>query len=179
MIRKQRSGFTLIEILIVIGIIGVLVAVLVTVLISARSKGDEYTAQHFVNNVIPSAIERWQDATSRGRNDFPRSPNMREGGDYIDGNAELFHELVTLPQSRDMMPFVPADVTIAGEVNGKRVFLDPWGNPYIYRNYMQRRSLTGAERTYRGTRHNDTYDLISPGPDGEYGTHDDVFRSAR
>lgn len=171
---RQKSGFTLIELLIVVGIIGLLATVLIAALINAISKREEQRAEYFIRQAVPSAITAWQDKFTLGSNDFPRSPNIREGGDYIDGNAVLFEEFITKPIAATGSAMISQDHYVEGEINGKKVFLDPWGHPYVYRNYIQRLSAGGGDSTYKGKRINSTYDLISRGPDGEYGTDDDI-----
>src|SRR5690606_13629812 len=130
--RRKRSGFTLIELLIVIGIIGLLASVLIAVLMTAMGKRDEQRAQYFITQAVPTAIADWQNKFSLGNNDFPRSPNIREGGDYIDGNAVLFEEFITKPIAAGEAPLISQDHYIEGEIGGKKVFLDPWGQPYVY-----------------------------------------------
>jgi prepilin-type N-terminal cleavage/methylation domain-containing protein len=173
--RSNRSGFTLIELIIVVGIIGILVTVLLAVLLSATGRGDESTAENFVKNIVPFAITEWQEETERGTGTYPRSPNIKGGKDYVDGNIELFDELVTKREKAGKAPLVAADHYDAGTHNGKPVFMDPWGNPYIYRNYVQKTGSATAP-TIVGKTYNDTYDLISCGPDGNLDNDDDICR---
>jgi prepilin-type N-terminal cleavage/methylation domain-containing protein len=168
---RRSAGFTLIEILVVIGIIGILVVVMVAVVMMYAGRGDEALARNFVSTVIPGAIEEWQQETGRRSNQFPPSPNMRVGGTYTEGNAELFNALVTEPDQGGRPAMVPRDMYEVGTYDGRQVFLDPWGNPYIYRNYTHR-----SAQQYDGRRLSDTYDIISMGPDGRYETEDDIYR---
>lgn len=166
--RLVRSGFTLIEILIVVAIIGVLVTVLLGVLMSTAGRGEVAQAENFVNNVIPSAMGKWQNNTGKSGNSYPRSPSLSDGKDYWLGNAELYNELVTKPENRNRSAFLESETYIEGERDGRPVFLDPWNNPYIYRNYA------GVKR-FSGHQYNPgTYDLISLGRDEELGTEDDI-----
>ncbi len=177
MISARRSGFTLIEILIVVGIIGLLVTVLLAVLLGAVGKGDEHMAKDFVNNRIPTAMTTWQQKNGMGSSDFPRSPNMKDGKDYIDGNIELYLELIKKPVDGGEMPYVEDSGYTKGDHNGKPIFLDPWGNPYIYRNYSQKRSKSGNDTQTRiKTKYSEAYDVISMGPDGLYETDDDIAK---
>jgi general secretion pathway protein G len=172
MARALRKGFTLIELLIVVAILGILVTVVLATVLYATSRGDVEKARNFMNQVIPAAMSAWQGEFGYPTNEFPRSPNLREG-EYFDGNAELYEELMKKPRAA----LVATDHFTEGNWNGRPVFLDPWGRPYIYRNYTQRRSATGpAPEPYRGRRFNDNWDLISMGPDGVLGTEDDVVR---
>ena len=176
--RRDRSGFTLIELIIVVGIIGVLVTVLLAVLLGAVGSGDEGTAKNFVENIIPKAIEDWRSANGKSDAAYPLSPGVRGGQDYIDGNVELYKELVQNPKDAGKEPFVGDEHYLHGTHNNKGIFKDPWDNPYIYRNYVMRTgSATPPKIT--GLTHNDTYDIISCGPDGELDTDDDIYRGKR
>lgn len=172
--RFARSGFTLIEIMIVVAIIGVLVTVLLAVLLSASEKGDVAKAKNFVNNVVPTAMTKWQQDMGKSDNTFPRSPNMTIGEDYWQGNAELYKAFVEEPVKAGKDPYIDKDHFIEGEKGGNKLFIDPWNNHYIYRNYSQKRSASGKNTVFRGKRYNEnTYDIISLGPDGVLGEHED------
>jgi prepilin-type N-terminal cleavage/methylation domain-containing protein len=175
--RRSKSGFTLIEVLIVVAIIGVLAMVLLGVVLNVIGRGDTAQVRNFVNNVMGEAISNWQQDNGFGSNQFPPSPNMAPGGEYTEGNAELFKAPVLEPEAANRAPYVAEDHYQRGVDNwGNPVFLDPWGNPYIYRNYTTPRMRNATARPYEGRRLADTYDLISMGPDGEYGTDDDIYR---
>ncbi|MBX3460317.1 MAG: prepilin-type N-terminal cleavage/methylation domain-containing protein [Planctomycetes bacterium] len=177
MISSRRSGFTLIEILIVVGIIGLLVTVLLAVLLAVAGKGPEHQAKDFVNNRLPAAMTKWQQESMMGSNDYPNSPNMRDGADYRDGNINLFDELVTKPQKGGKPAYIEDGAYIKGDHQGKPIFLDPWNNPYIYRNYTQKLSKSGSGvRTSIGKKYSEDYDIVSCGPDGIYGNDDDIAR---
>jgi prepilin-type N-terminal cleavage/methylation domain-containing protein len=171
--RSNRSGFTLIELIIVVGIIGILVTVLLAVLLSATGQGDRRKAENFVKNIAREAITEWQ-GTLRGSGTYPKSPNLKGGKDYVDGNIELYNELVTKPEKAGKAPFVAAEHYDVDTRNGKPVFMDPWGNPYIYRNYVQKTG-SGTAPKIQGKTYNDTYDLISCGPDGVLDSDDDIY----
>jgi len=175
MTRNTRSGFTLIELLIVVLIIAVLVVVLVAVLLAARGKGDENQARNFVNSVLTDAITRWQDDARGGdSNQYPPSGINREGK-WFDGNVSLFEELILKPERAGRAPYMGPDQFVRGQLdNGKAVFVDPWGTPYIYRNFAVKLARDRTTMEYRGPKHNDTYDLISAGRDREFGTGDDI-----
>ncbi|MCA8915593.1 MAG: prepilin-type N-terminal cleavage/methylation domain-containing protein [Planctomycetes bacterium] len=183
--RSTRSGFTLIELMIVVGIISILVAVLVAVLFGAMKKGEAAKARDFVNNVMPAAITKWQEESGKDSNTFPASPNIADGDGYWQGNAELFAELVTKPKKAGKDPYVKDDQYVQGEEGGKPVFLDPWNKFYIYRNYNMKKSSTGKSQTFRGKRryNQNTYDIISLGPDGilyedKNDNNDDIYNGA-
>jgi prepilin-type N-terminal cleavage/methylation domain-containing protein len=176
--RRDRSGFTLIELIIVVGIIGVLVTVLLAVLLSATGAGHEKTAMNFVDNIIPDAIEKWREANGKSEAVYPRSPNLKNGKEYVEGNVELYIELVKKPEDAGKEAFVGKDHYTLGDHNGKGIFVDPWGTPYIYRNYVMNTASASRPRIANKT-YNDTYDIISCGPDGDLDTDDDIYRGKR
>ncbi|MCB9894930.1 MAG: prepilin-type N-terminal cleavage/methylation domain-containing protein [Planctomycetes bacterium] len=184
MSRSNRSGFTLIELMIVVGIISILVAVLVAVLFGAMKKGEAAKARDFVSNVIPAAITKWQEESGKDSNTFPASPNISDGDGYWQGNAELFNELVTKPKKAGKDPYVKDDQYLEGTEGGKPVFLDPWNKFYIYRNYNMKKSASGRTPKFGGKRYNpNTYDIISLGADGilytdKNGDTDDIYNGA-
>lgn len=178
--RSLRSGFTLIEILIVVGIIGILVAVLLAVLLTASGKGDIARAEYFVNNAVPQAMQKWQSDSGKDSNTFPASPKVADGQGYKGGIISLYEELVTKPEKAGKGAYIAEDLYDKGEENGKPVFLDPWHNAYIYRNYTMKKSASGNTRGYTGRRYNEnSYDIISLGPDGvlyeKEGENDDIY----
>ena len=169
MTRAQRSGFTLIELMIVIGIIGILVAVLIGVLLAAAAKGDLRRAQNFVENAVPDAMQKWQEEEGKKSNQYPNSGRNRSE-EYIDGNRRLYKALVT--DSRK--PLIDSSSYTDDPARG--VFLDPWNNPYVYRNWGSPKPKSGRVRgkSSAAKAYNDKYDLISAGPDGDFGTDDDI-----
>lgn len=177
MTRRARSGFTLIELIIVVGIISVLAVVLIAVLLNAQSSGEVAKARNFANTIIPAAIGKWQEDVGKGTADFPRSGINKEGT-YYDGNALLYEELVTKPAKSGKGAYVGEDQYVKGEHNGKPVFLDPWNTPYVYRNYSAKKSRSGGDSEYRGKKLNETYDIISAGPNGTLGDDDDVYNGS-
>jgi prepilin-type N-terminal cleavage/methylation domain-containing protein len=179
--RSARSGFTLIEIMIVVAIIGILVVVLLAVLLNASKKGEIAVAKNFVTNAVPEAMKKWQEDNGKNDSTYPPSPSIADGDQYFIGNNELFAAMITEPKGRGKDAYIEESAYNEGTENGKPVFLDPWNRPYIYRNYSMKKSATGKTRTYVGRRYNEnTYDIISMGPDGilyedEAKNNDDVY----
>lgn len=107
----RRRGFTLLEILVVLAIIGLLVGVLVKNVGGAFDSGQESTTRIFVNDSIKTSLVRY-------RIDMGDFPSTTEGLDA----------LVTAPAGkadRWKGPYVDA--------KGGKLPLDPWGQAYGYR----------------------------------------------
>lgn len=175
--RHARSGFTLIELLIVVLIIAVLVVVLVAVLLAARGKGDERAAQNFVDGVLTEAISRWQEDAHGGVTTIFPPSGMNRSGEWYDGNAMLFEALILKPEAAGKPPYLGKDQFTRGAVAGRKEgFIDPWGKPYIYRNFAVKKARDGSTILFNGKAHNpDTYDMISAGPDTILDTEDDII----
>lgn len=171
--RVRGAGFTLIELLIVVSIVLVLAGVLTGALIMALSKGEESKARNFVDKAIPNAMEKWQDAMGKSSNTYPPSGRNLPGR-YYDGTKILFEQLVTKPNKKDKPAYVDPDSFLEVDEGGKPVFQDPWGNPYIYRNWSGKKLKGGKSASSRAKKFNSTYDIISMGPDGEPDTDDDI-----
>ncbi|MHC4547192.1 MAG: type II secretion system protein [Planctomycetota bacterium] len=67
--NRQERGFTLIEILVVISILGVLMALVSVLVIRAGAKKEELQTQQLVTAYLPNAIERY-------KQEFKRFPPM-------------------------------------------------------------------------------------------------------
>ena len=169
---SKRRGFTLIELLIVVGIIGVLVAVLLAVLMSARKKAKINEARNFVDTIVPTAITKWRDDKGKAGDKYPLS-GTNSNNDLYEGNRLLFNALITEPGRAAKESFIPMDAFVQGTDRQKPVFLDPWENPYRYRNWANapKGAKSGAIIKYN----DGTYDLVSSGPDGIWDNEDDII----
>ena len=133
---SRRRGFTLLEILVVLAIVGLLVGLAVTNTGKIFGGAQGSTAQLFVQTSMKTPLTGYRMAVGN----YPTT-------------AEGLQALVTAPSGK-------ADRWSGPYIEGNKVPLDPWGNPYQY--------------AFPGTRNKDAYDLWSRGPDGQDGTADDI-----
>lgn len=132
----RRRGFTLLEILVVLAIIGLLVGLAVTNTDKIFGGAQGSTAQMFVQTSMKTPLTSYRMSVGN----YPTT-------------AEGLQALVTAPAGK-------ADRWTGPYIEGGKIPLDPWGNPYQY--------------AYPGTRNKDSYDLWSRGRDGQDGTGDDI-----
>jgi general secretion pathway protein G len=171
-----KRGFTLIELLIVVAIVGVLVAVLVAVLLGARSRAKVGQARDFVDNALSIAITKWQDDRKAGRRDiFPTSDY--NDSDVYEGTRKLFFALVTEPSKAGKEAYIPKDAYNSRDNKGGSEFVDPWENPYRYRNWATTGRSAAASKLVKYNKA--TYDVVSAGPDGIFDNDDDVINGKK
>lgn len=109
--RPPRRGFTLVEILLALTIVGMLVAVAVTKLDGIFGQSQEQVARLFVGDSMKTAMLRYR----------------MDLGDYP-SSAEGLKALVVAPEDkvdRWKGPYI--------EARGGDTPKDPWGEPYQYR----------------------------------------------
>lgn len=173
---KSRSGFTLIELLIVVAIIGLLVTVLVAALLGAFSKGKEAEAKNFMETIVPQAISVWQDEKGK---DKRCPPSGNELNDFTLGNSLLWEELVGKPREAGRTSYINMTGVEELKDKGRTYILDPWGTPYIYRDWSAPPPKGGKTDHGQGNIkpfNPGSFDMISAGQDKTFGTADDIVR---
>lgn len=157
---KSRSGFTLIELVIVIAIILILLVILIFFILAAVSKGKAGTTQDLLSQ-IESCFPGWRQGEGKAGDAFPTSGTntnqfpkdketleemIREGRNVTAvyaGNRALYRELVTIPKSKGRKPYLDLPIDLVGYLDrmGRvmpagdeedAVILDGWGKPLIY-----------------------------------------------
>lgn len=121
--RKAQQGFTLIEIMVVVGIIGLLAAVLIPNVTSKMNEARIASARVQIKNVEEALV----------------AYSMKHGGKYPDSLDKLTEE------TED------EDALLQGGVE------DPWGTSLQFEKRGKKRPK-----------------IISAGPDGDFGTEDDI-----
>jgi prepilin-type N-terminal cleavage/methylation domain-containing protein len=199
----RRAGFTLIEILAVILIVGILSAVLITQLGDAQDSADGNRTRTRLQ-MIESIAEEY--AALRG--EYPPSRFTAEQGVPNDGENVGIEALVVAFYSDkweagghdlgdDALANTDDDLSTRSLTDfGNRKLLelvDAWGNPIAYLHRMDYGADDRIYVTYREDGEllrtpvvarkdpvqgryfkNTRFQLISAGPDGEFGTEDDI-----
>lgn len=109
-LRQSQSGFTLIELMVVILIIGLLATIVVQNLKGATDKAKRIKAQADIS-ALKTALDRY----------------YLDNGSYPSSDQGL-PALISAPQNGK----VPADYPPGGYI--ERIPNDPWGNPYVYQS---------------------------------------------
>lgn len=190
----NRSGFTLLELVIVILIIMILVVLLIVAIVFAMSQG-KVGETDLLFREIKLGIERWQRATKQGPNTFPGAigNNFRSTDRMFDPNEMLYKALIKEPQDRGRKPYFNENVEkFTKEINGRTLFVDAWGNPIIYWEWAsifapQKLYIDPTEHVSSSQAQNEdartrfafaenrtSYDLYSMGENGEWGGGDDM-----
>ena len=200
--NRSRSGFTLIEILAVVLIVGILATILITQLGGAEEAANaQMTKQEMVK--LSNVIKSYENDYGQ----FPPSSFTTEQGVANDGMNVGVEALVVALWSNnyeaggliepDRLQNTDGDSsgrTLGDLGRGLLEFVDAWGNPIAYirkddyatkgRLYRTFDPVTGEEilsepKAFENPttgRHyeNFKFQLISAGPDGWFGTEDDI-----
>jgi general secretion pathway protein G len=137
--RRQTvrySGFTLLEILVVLAIIGLLAGLAITNVDKIFGGAQGTTAQLFVRESMKTSLTTYR----------------IHMGDYP-STSDGLQALATRPANK-------GDRWHGPYIEGGKLPLDPWGEPYQY--------------AYPGNRNKGGYDLWSKGADKQSGTEDDI-----
>jgi len=118
--KRTSRGFTLVEILVVLAILGLLAGLAITKLDTIFGGAQEKTAELFVNNTLKVPLRTYQMQVG----DFPST-------------AEGLGALLAAPAGK-------ADRWRGPYIEGKAIPLDPWGRPYQYR-YPGTKNKTGYD----------------------------------
>ncbi len=109
-VNSQRAGFTLIEIMVVVFIIGILLSIVAPKLISRTDDARVVEAK--------AQMKNFDTALKLFKMDNGFYPSTQQG----------LEALISPPSSGE----IPKNYKQGGYLEKKKVSLDPWGNPYAY-----------------------------------------------
>jgi general secretion pathway protein G len=109
-VNSSRSGFTLIEIMVVVFIIGILLAIVAPRLVSRTDDARVVEAK--------AQIKNFETALKLFKIDNGYYPTTEQG----------LETLITKPSSGQ----IPKNYKTGGYLEKRKIAPDPWGNPYIY-----------------------------------------------
>ncbi len=151
--RSKKSGFTLVEIIVVIGIIGILTVALSRVATIVRGNASIKATQGIISQVV-DALQAYADSDpgrNRGAVDFPKPFNS---------DKVPFDALDRRPQARAVINAISDEYKSGSSPN--IIINDVWDMPLLY----EYESGSGNFPV-----------IISAGPDKKFGTPDDIISS--
>jgi len=120
--KRSAAGFTLVELMIVMGVIAILVAMLFTVIIGAKEKARKKQALTEAHNIV-LAIKGY-------RMEFDKWPNQTQATNdttYFADNYLVVRELM----GRNPRGKVFLAVQAINQTDSFANLIDPWGVPYV------------------------------------------------
>jgi type II secretion system protein G len=149
---NRRTGFTLVEMLVVIAVIGLLGSLILGGVMAAKRQANRNHTRTIIQ-LLGAAIDQYE-------NDWGDYPP----GDGQAGGAEDLYSALTSPANTRAYVSGGQPAAVEQAETGRKAFVDFWRNPLRYTHH----------RHYSGDPRADEYRLESAGPDGRFGTDDDL-----
>ena len=132
--KSNRSGFTLIEMLVVIAIIAVLVALLIPAVGKARQAAARTRAKHQIMDIM-QAFTAYYDEYKRWPTGLTGYDNGRDI-EYNTTGIQMETNVVVMLGGANVKNMNPKRIPFLqlepGALNELGQYVDPWGNPYKY-----------------------------------------------
>ena len=156
--EKAGRGFTLVELLVVIGILAGLAAILIPVISSARYSAKIAACKHLIAQ-LESALDRYNEDFGCYVADKPIGTPERPIGDTTPA-ACLYYYLAT-PDLSHRHPYIELQPEVQSRNSDSEdpeddIVVDPWGQPLHYDSSVPEDSSPPQHNVY-------TYDLWSDG----------------
>lgn len=126
--KRDVKGFTLIEMLVVIAIIGILTAIIMPALKGARTAARKAEARQAVKSIVVAV--KYYPLEYHGA--YPEGNDSGADTEYTAGNSSLMRILIAENDdgaNEKEKVFLEAPVKYLRQETGWN-YLDPWGNPY-------------------------------------------------
>lgn len=175
---RRTSGFTLVEMLVVVAIIAILAAILIPSVGGARKAAAKRKAE-LECNAIKVAVEQFFSDFKYMPWGDPDDPKARVGDDKWTKEAQEHEDVMKLLRGSNMLhkaylEISSRDTKASADDEEEGLFYDPWKN--YYRIYMDRNLDQQIEYTYGGDKQNYKARVLvlSYGPDGIEDNEDDI-----
>ena len=151
--RPKRHGFTMVELLMVIAVIGILAAILLPNLLGATDKAKIVTTKTLIKQMAP-AMDEYRKL--HPRSEYPK--DNQSTGDTI--------ELVKQLLERDLYNFQDDNLSLTEPWE----LVDAWETPFHYYVWLGK---SETEKQAEIAHNKNGYDLESAGPDKDFATLED------
>lgn len=172
-------GFTVIELLVVVGIIAILASVLIPVLFAARRSAYKKQAQKEISDIAGALTNYYVD-----RSEYPPdTANWQDLGDLFDVRSihRNLGKTVTDEKGRPFGPYLAVKFkSLRAVEDGVGVYVDPWDNDYHF-DAVHTQMVAGTPTRVGGPYREDTrvpkdqrtldFKVVSFGPDGKTGLY--------